>query len=635
MKYPFCDYLLSSITCLIFQGGVAAQAPDWLWAKAINSIGENQVESMVSDPESGDVYQAGSLYGTADFDPGQDTFYVSANGGFVSRFDDSGHLIWAIGFDGILTRAIELDPLSGAVYFTGEFYGIVDFDPGVDTFYLNSVNSGIYICKLDENGNFIWAQAMGGPGQDQAFSIAIDPFDGDICITGWFSGTADFDPGPGTYYLTSVSSPGYLDIFIARLDNTGNFVWAKAMGGTDSEVGKSIAIDPSSRHVCITGWFGGNVDFDPGSANYSITSAGQTDIFVAKLDYNGNFIWARSLGGEDYDWGMDIAVDPLGRGDVYTTGYYYGTADFDPGSGVYNLTPQGIDMFVSKLDVDGNFIWARSMGGTCLTYSHSIYIDQINGDVITTGSFWCTADFDPGSEAYNLTSAGESDLFVSRLDMDGHFQWAKSAGGIRYDQGIDVVQNVANEVYIAGNFTSTEINFGPDTLINSDTILYEDDYGNFYLSNEIFLAKLNRCHTIVTNTNDHGDGSLRDIISCSSAGGNVTFALPPMSQITLTSGEIIIDKDLNISGPVQSDLTISGNNQSRIFNLFAGNSLALTSLTLKNAFNTINGGAIYVKGNLTLNNVLLQQNFEGGIPKSLTLASPGSIMIIGNVEMKQ
>ena len=619
---------------LFFQDGMNAQAPDWLWAKAIHSIGENKTASMIVDPISGDIYMAGSIYGTADVDPGPDTFYITANGSFVARMDDSGNLVWAKGLDGINARAIELGPLTGSVFITGDFYGIVDFDPGVGTYYLDSENSGIFILRLDESGNFIWAKAMGGPGQDEAFSIALDPFDGDVCITGWFGGTADFDPGPDTFYLTSVPPSGYLDIFCARLDSAGNFVWAKAMGGADSQVGNSIAIDPSSREVCITGWFNGNMDFDPGGGIYLLTPAGLTDVFVVKLDVMGNFIWARSMGGGDHDWGMDITIDPLGRGDIYTTGHFYETADFDPGAGVYNLIPQGIDMFVSKLDGSGNFVWARSMGGPCLTYSHSISIDQNSGDIYTTGSFWCTADFDPESETYNLTSAGESDIFVSRLDEDGHFKWAKSAGGIRYDQGIAIAQNSGDEVYVAGNFTSPEIDFGLTTLMNSDSNMYEDEYGNFYFSNEVFLAKINRCNTIVTNPNDHGEGSLRDIISCSSEGGNITFDLPNMSQITLTSGEIIIDKNLTLSGPGVNDLTISGNNQSRIFNLFPGNIFTITALTLKNAVAVANGGAIYVNGHLTLDNVLLQNNFENGIPKSLTLPGTGSLKIKGNVEIK-
>ncbi|HZV43034.1 MAG TPA: hypothetical protein VFF90_01065, partial [Saprospiraceae bacterium] len=139
---------------------------------------------------------------------------------------------------------------------------------------------------------------------------------------------------------------------------------------------------------------------------------------------------------------------------------------------------------------------------------------------------------------------------------------------------------------------------------------------------------------IVTSAEDHGPGSLREIIACASNGDIITFMLPPLSQINLTSGEIIIDKDLTLSGPGVDELTISGNNQSRIFNLLAGKNFTVTGLSLKNAMAFLNGGAIYVKGNLNLEDVLLQNNFENTIPRGLTLISPGIFTSAGIVEIK-
>src|SRR5205814_1679548 len=127
--------------------------------------------------------------------------------------------------------------------------------------------------------------------------------------TGVFSGTADFDPGPGTFLLNSA---GGRDSFISKLDASGNFVWAKSIGGAYEDVGHSIAVDVSGN-VYTTGWFYGMVDFDPGEKIYNLTSAGYLDIFVSKLDASGNFVWAKNIGGPSaLAYGESITIDVSG-----------------------------------------------------------------------------------------------------------------------------------------------------------------------------------------------------------------------------------------------------------------------------------------------------------------------------------
>ena len=139
---------------------------------------------------------------------------------------------------------------------------------------------------------------------------------------------------------------------------------------------------------------------------------------------------------------------------------------------------------------------------------------------------------------------------------------------------------------------------------------------------------------IVTNNNDSGPGSLREVVSCAPAGSTITFA-PSLSgnPIVLTSGEITIDKDLTITGVGLFDLMISGNNASRIFHLQQGKTLTVAYLALKNANTVTNGGAIYVEGNLRLNNILLQNNKENGVPKAMTLTSTGSLEAMGTIQI--
>ena len=127
-----------------------------------------------------------------------------------------------------------------------------------------------------------------------------------------------------------------------------NLAWAKGLGGTLGDQGRSVAVD-GAGNVYTTGFFNGTVDFDPNAGVFNLTSAGSNDIFVSKLDATGNLVWAKAMGGTNVDIGLGIAVDATGN--VYTTGYFNGTVDFDPNAGVLNLTSTGAqDNFVSKLE---------------------------------------------------------------------------------------------------------------------------------------------------------------------------------------------------------------------------------------------------------------------------------------------
>src|SRR6185295_9735200 len=241
--------------------------------------------------------------------------------------------------------------------------------------------------------NLNWAIQMGGADNDIGKSVVVDGA-GNVYTTGSFDGTADFDPGPGTYNLTTA---GVGDIFISKLDASGNFLWAKQIGGTTYDYGYSIAVD-SVGNVYTTGYFDDTADFDPGPGTYNLTTAGSADIFVSKLDNSGNFIWAKQMGATQADFGYAITVDVNGY--VYTTGEFNGTVNFDPGPGIFNLISTYPEIFISKLDASGDFVWAKQLGGTGEDKGYSIAVDE-SGNVYSTGYFKDTADFDPGTGIYN------------------------------------------------------------------------------------------------------------------------------------------------------------------------------------------------------------------------------------------
>ncbi len=271
-----------------------------------------------------------------------------------------------------------------------------------------------------------------------------------------------------------------------------DFVWAQQMGGTGVDQGLGVAVD-GSGNVYTTGFFKGTADFDPSAGVFNLTSTGFDDIFVSKLDNAGNFVWARQMGGADFDQGLGVAVDDSGN--VYTTGRFRGTADFDPSAGVFNLTSaEFLDIFVSKLDSAGNFVWARQMGGTDLDLGAGVAVDG-SGNVYTTGFFKGTADFDPGTRVFNLTSAGSFDIFVSKLDSAGNFVWARQMGGTSVDLGSGVAVDGSGNVYTTGRFRGTA-DFDPSAGVFNLTSASFDD---IFVSNfdDIFVSKLDSAGNFV------------------------------------------------------------------------------------------------------------------------------------------
>jgi len=276
----------------------------------------------------------------------------------------------------------------GNVYTTGFFRATVDFDPGAGVQNLTSVGGqDVFVQKLDADGNLLWVKQMGGTNTESAYGVAVDA-DRNVYISGYFRGTADFDPGIGVYNLTS---EGDTDVFVQKLDADGNFLWAKRMGGTNKDRAWSVATDAGGS-VYTTGYFTDTIDVDTGAGFQNLLSAGEWDIFIQKLDTDGNFLWIKQIGGSSYDTARHITTDD--QGNVYSTGYFYKTVDFDPGAGVYTLD-SGFDKgaFILKLDTNGDFLWVKRCGDGPSTYGVSTTIDA-SGNIYTTGNFGGTADFE-------------------------------------------------------------------------------------------------------------------------------------------------------------------------------------------------------------------------------------------------
>lgn len=228
------------------------------------------------------------------------------------------------------------------------------------------------------------------------FDIIVDE-SGNLYITGEFGGTVDFDPGPGVFEIASVDAR---DVFVVKLDQDGDLVWARSLGGESQDVGLSIAVD-EEENVFVTGRYREEIDLDPGEGEFSFISEGEDDIFIAKLNVEGDFAWGASIGGIRDDEGLSVAIDPMGN--VLTTGFFERDpdfdvpVDFDPGPEDFIMTSAGSkDAFVLKLDNDGNFVWAGRMGGVSECIGQEVDTDEF-GNVYTTGQYVGDFnDFDPG-----------------------------------------------------------------------------------------------------------------------------------------------------------------------------------------------------------------------------------------------
>jgi hypothetical protein len=408
---------------------------------------------------------------------------------------------WAKGIgasNGDYGRSIATDN-DANVYTTGSFQSNVDFDPGNGTFNLSSNGSrDIYIQKLDSAGNFIWAKSIGGVGNDEGYSIDVDKSN-NIYITGIFSLVVDFDPGVN---ILNLSSMGGYDMFILKLDSAGNFIWAKSIGGTGDDFSNSIVLD-SAFSIYTTGRYRSTVDFNPGPMTNNMTSTGFYDLFCLKLDSTGNYIWSKSVGGNTN--GTSITIDF--NQNVYMTGDFGGTVDFDPGTNIYNISSFGSnDIFVLKLDSSGNFIWANGFGSKTNDYGNDIVVD-LDGSLYFLGTYQDTADFNPTNSVYNLISKGSHDIFICKLDTNGNFTWAKSVGGVGLDQAFSLTKGLNQEIQYIGTFSATA-DFDPSA--NTLNLISNGTQDIFIASIDGDLGTSNWAIGIGSSGNDYGYDLIAD-----------------------------------------------------------------------------------------------------------------------------
>ena len=267
---------------------------------------------------------------------------------------------------------------------------------GAATQYYASGIDDIYLIKTDKKGNVLWTKYYGGTDADVAYSVQQTTNDGYI-IAG---STASF--GAGSW-----------DVYLIKTDENGNVIWSKTYGGTEDDRCYSACQTTDGGYI-LTGT----------TASFE---AGYYDIYVIKTDDLGNIVWSKTFGGAggDYSYSVQETTD----GGFIITG---DTQSFGPDSST--------DVYLIKIDSEGNILWSRTFGGT--TNDGGVSVCQtMDGGYIITG-------FTVGFLAYP-----KSDFYIIKTDNEGNISWSKTYGGARNDYASSIQQTLDGGYIISGNIT--------------------------------------------------------------------------------------------------------------------------------------------------------------------------------------
>ncbi len=429
--------------------------------------GGSEAYALAADP-AGNTVVTGAYQGTVDFDPGPGQALRSSTNGtrdiYVAKYSPAGGLLWVQTFAGPggsdYGFGIDLDN-SGNVYVAGMFTATVDFDPGpgVES-RTSSGNEDAFALKLDSGGGLLWVATFGGPGMDSARAISAHA--GEAYVTGEFEGSVDFDFGPGAAVRTAAGSQ---DAFLVAIGTLGQYRWDRPMGGPGADWGLGVAFDEFNGSAVTTGYFDGTANFRPvgdGLTPGVLTSAGQHDVFVTRHQYDGLLQSALRFGGAADDIGWAVATD--GQSNAYVAGSFQQTVNFGT-AGANNLTAQGVDAFLLRLDPAANATWARQVTGAGDQYGRAVSVGA-DGQLYTVGDFTGTAEFNPGGPSRTRTSAGQEDVYVARYSPGGTLSWAASMGGAGSDKGFGVGADANQGAYTTGFFNGTaDFDPGPGQVL--------------------------------------------------------------------------------------------------------------------------------------------------------------------------
>ncbi len=438
---------------------VLSQTPFYSWVTSGGGPQDDLTYRMAVDKE-GNSYVTGKFKSTGlDFGSGISISSVGNYDIFLAKYDTAGNVVWAkqAGSAGSSSadegRGIALDANDNVVI-TGAFFGTAAFDTVSLTTH---GNFDVFIAKYTSEGDLLWVQQGAGRKQDKGTCIAAD-YAGNYIVTGYFGGDAPEDTI--NFSGTVINGNGGREIFIVKLDPDGNVLWGVNAGGPSTgEEGWGIVTD-MSNNIYVTGFFTGTSSF----GQFELTSDGTKDIFVAKLDENGNFLWAEGIHGTETDLAYDIAVRPSvsekEESDVYIIGGFKENAVADTIELVSNAASS--DILIASYSSDGELNFVKGIGGPADDRGYSISVLP-NGKFFASGSFQNTMQIDTATA---LQSAGDKDIFLFEM-LGEDILWAGSAGGSDEDYSWGVHADTSENIHLAGYFRSSTAVFDSSEIQSS------------------------------------------------------------------------------------------------------------------------------------------------------------------------
>ncbi len=441
---------------------------NFLWAKHFSYFGSSRIKGLHVD-HNGDIYLGGYFTGVVDFDLGSGVHNAgtaSQKNLFLLKLDNNGDFEW-VSVQACTSSAyiefIDTDT-AGNVYAAGNYYDSLSLQlPGGTTTYTSNGSFDFFVLKHDANGTLQWGNVYEGSDQsDMCNDLVVD--DKGMCyMAGRFADTVDFDLTANTHDMIS---NGDLDAFILKLNTHGSLVWVKQFGGTSSDMASTIAYNPNGD-LAVAGTFYGTVDFDPGTSVNNLSAYGNNDLFIMKLDTNGTYFWAKEIGSSWYgEDPKDIEMDPAGN--IYLTGGFTGSCDFDPGPGTHQMhAVYSDDGFTLKLNTNGDFKWAKHHYSNNSVIAFELVLGA-SQRVIIGGIYRGTFDLDPGPDSLYVTGLGHSDMFVlsmSGCDSDTIIQTVHACDSFTWINGVTYTSDIDSVYY------STYTTGGCDSVVRLDLSL--------------------------------------------------------------------------------------------------------------------------------------------------------------------
>jgi hypothetical protein len=345
----------------------------------LSGAGASETPKGIALDALGYIALSGWFDGTVDADPGAGTHMLSSAGGndaFLARYDANGNYLWAHAFGNAGTDMgtdVAVDAATGQVIAIGRFAQVVDFDPGpaVASLTATGMFDG-FVLEFSAAGALISARPLSTSLSTDRCSpnaVVLDP-SGNRVIAGSFFGTVDLDPGPN---VASTPTNGLNDMFLLKLDGSGNYLWSHHVGGSYQDEVQTCAID-AQANIYIAGTYEGSLDLDPGPGQFTTPMASLKDFALCQFSPAGSFNWAALVGSSNNDFVNQVRISPFDE--VFVTGAYYQNTDFDPSAAVFNLSAvSGADAYVFKLgscrqpilpnaQVSGNALVATPLGAT-------------------------------------------------------------------------------------------------------------------------------------------------------------------------------------------------------------------------------------------------------------------------------